>query len=155
MSLRSDTYGTSPLHVDHRKTTLSPVPSDLLCLVYIAWEASRGLRAANMKVLLAFCFVAPLLLLATAGKSFSSLKSSWNVRYRWLVMCFELDAWEKESLSSIWKFWVWSEARWRSHAFRLVRRCLSSYNVFVILKWFFRNLRDFLNEFKPKTPNGA
>ncbi|KAL1278795.1 hypothetical protein QQF64_025468, partial [Cirrhinus molitorella] len=48
------------------KTTLLLAPSDLLSPVYIAREATRGLLAANMKVLVSLCVFVPLLALATA-----------------------------------------------------------------------------------------
>ncbi len=68
------------------KTTLLLAPSDLISPVYIAREATRGLLAANMKVLSHFCVFVPLLALATAGRAFYSLLSSvwiWDEVYLW------------------------------------------------------------------------
>lgn len=66
------------------KTTLLLAPSDLLSLVYIAREATRGLLAANMKVLVSLCVFVPLLALATAGKDVLLLSiAQWHGTEIW------------------------------------------------------------------------
>lgn len=69
------------------KTTLLLAPSDLISPVYIAREATRGLLAANMKVLVSLCVFVPLLALATAGKSILQFAQFSNTDLRWGLLC--------------------------------------------------------------------